>query len=318
MPSHIDFRLGHWEAALIANEKAIAASELQPAVRPGDAYNNIILHNHHMLVYAAAMQGEERKSIETTREMLALVPANILGEVPEMIDGFFATPYEVALRFGRWDVVLSEPPPSESFLLTTALWRYARGVAFAAKGNTATARTEQKEFVAAKALVPKGARFRGNTMSDLLDIADAMLAGEIFYREGKVEPALSSLREATRKEDQLQYSEPPDWLVPTRHALGATLMNARRYEEAESVYQSDLKRHPENGWSLFGLLRSLQMQSKKAEAAVVKARFDKAWEHADFEISSSCCCLPDKIDASSKLSASPRKGRVQGRTPVSR
>lgn len=106
-----------------------------------------------------------------------------------------------------------------------------------------------------------------------------------------------SLREAARLEDKLEYSEPPDWFMPVRHALGATLMRSGRYREAEAIYREDLARHPENGWSLYGLARSLRMQGKKAEALIVMARFEKAWEHADFKISSSCCCLPSKDEA---------------------
>jgi len=85
--------------------------------------------------------------------------------------------------------------------------------------------------------------------------------------------------------------EPPPWIQPVRHALGAVLMEAGRYPEAEAVYRADLTHYPENGWSLFGLSQSLRKQEKKAEAAAVRARFDKTWQHADVKLSSSCFCL---------------------------
>ena len=53
-----------------------------------------------------------------------------------------------------------------------------------------------------------------------------------------------------------RYSEPPDWILPARHSLGAALMQERRFAEAEQVYRDDLARLPENGWSLFGLAQS--------------------------------------------------------------
>ena len=83
----------------------------------------------------------------------------------------------------------------------------------------------------------------------------------------------------------------PDWIQPVRHALGATLMDAKRYPEAEAVYRDDLEHYPENGWSLYGLSRSLQREGKQDEAAAVTVRFKKTWQHADMKLSSSCFCL---------------------------
>src|SRR5438128_7079325 len=121
-----------------------------------------------------------------------------------------------------------------------------------------------------------------------------MLAGEILYREGKSEEAVAALREAVGREDRLRYIEPPDWIQPVRHALGAALMDAGRHAEAEAVYREDLARYPENAWSLYGLARSLRLQGKRDEAAAVSARFQKAWQHADVKLSSSCFCLDGK------------------------
>ncbi len=60
--------------------------------------------------------------------------------------------------------------------------------------------------------------------------------------------------------------------------------------EAEAVYREDLRRWPDNGWSLFGLAASLETQGKNAEAAAVRARFDEIWKHGDVKIPSSCLC----------------------------
>jgi hypothetical protein len=69
-------------------------------------------------------------------------------------------------------------------------------------------------------------------------------------------------------------------------------MQSGRYGEAERVYRDDLERHPENGWSLFGLARSLELQGKADEVRRVRARFEKAWVDADVKLSSSCFCQP--------------------------
>ncbi len=55
----------------------------------------------------------------------------------------------------------------------------------------------------------------------------------------------------------------------------------------EGVFREDLVTLPENGWALIGLYNSLQGQQRTAEAAVVKHRFERAWQWADFTIVSS-------------------------------
>jgi tetratricopeptide (TPR) repeat protein len=203
-------------------------------------------------------------------------------------------PLEVLVRFGKWDEVLAAPEPPEYLPIARALRHCSRGIAFAAKGDVDGAKVEQAAFLIAKAKVPGDARFSNNTAADLLAVAEHLLAGEIRYREGKVEVALAELREAVKREDALRYAEPPDWIHPVRHALGAILLAEGRAAEAEQVYREDLKKLPDNGWSLFGLAHSLQLQGQRDAAAKVEAQFNAAWRDADIRITSSCLCLPAK------------------------
>jgi tetratricopeptide (TPR) repeat protein len=295
MPSHIDVRRGRWQQAIVANEKAIAADKAYRQTVPGQGFYRIYMaHNHHMLAYAAMMQGESSKATQAIQEMMAGVPEEFVKKSAAMLDGFVALPYELEMRFGRWDAILAEPQPKECFPITTALWHFARGVAFAAKKNLDQAEEEQRAFQAAAKAVPKDAVSGKNRAHDVLGVAERMLAGEILYRQGKAEDALAALREAVRREDNLRYIEPPDWIHPVRHALGAALVDAGRHTEAETIYREDLARYPENGWSLYGLARSLRLQGKSEDASAVSARFQKAWQHADVKLSSSCFCLEGK------------------------
>jgi tetratricopeptide (TPR) repeat protein len=295
MSSHIDVRRGRWQQAIIANQKAIAADKAYRQTVPNQGFYRVYMaHNHHMLAYAAMMQGKSKQATETIQEMLAGMPEDFIKQSAPMIDGFFALPYEMHMRFGRWDAMLAEPKPRDCFPITTALWRFSRSVALAAKNHLDKARAEQSAFLAAVKAVPKDAISGKNAAHDILGVADKMLAGEILYREGKSEEAMAALREAIRREDKLRYIEPPDWIQPVRHALGAALLDAGRYAEAESVYREDLARYPENGWSLYGLARSLRMQGKRKDASTASARFEKAWQHADVKLSSSCFCLQTK------------------------
>jgi len=125
-------------------------------------------------------------------------------------------------------------------------------------------------------------------------VAEHMLAGEILFREGKTDAGLAELREAVKREDALHYDEPPGWIIPVRHSLGASLMQVGKYAEAEQVYRADLKKLPNNGWSLFGLAGSLEAQGKTAEARPLRDQFKLVWAQADTTIKSSCFCQPGK------------------------
>lgn len=146
----------------------------------------------------------------------------------------------------------------------------------------------------AKESLPDEGMFILNPAKVVLGVAESMLEGEILYREGKVNEAIGALEEAVRQEDQLRYIEPPDLIQPVRHVLGATLMDANRFANAETVYRADLVRHPHNGWSLHALSQSLRSQGKTEEADQVLSRFREAWKDADTELTSSCFCLPGR------------------------
>jgi tetratricopeptide (TPR) repeat protein len=293
MPSHIDIRVGQWAQAQTANEKAIAADATYRERVPNPGFYRLYMaHNSHMLAYAAMMQGESALAIGTVKDMVAAIPPDWAKENAMFCDGFFSMPYETEMRFGRWDEILAEPDLDPAYPLSRALRLYARGVAYAAKGMVPQAQAEQKAFLAARAQVPDDAFFFNNTAHALLDVAEHLLAGEILFRDGKLDAGLAEMKEAVRREDMLRYDEPPDWIQPVRHALGASLLQCGKAAEAEAVYREDLRRLPENGWSLFGLGRSLRLQDKDAEAQGIEARFQVIWKNADVKLSSSCFCQP--------------------------
>jgi tetratricopeptide (TPR) repeat protein len=293
MPSHIDIRRGRWQEALEANERAIKADGDYAKTVPGqEFYRMYMAHNHHMLAFAAMMQGQSAKALAAVREMIAGVPPTWVADPKHaaIVDGYVTAPLEVMKRFGRWDDLLAEPEPPEVFPIARAMRHELRGIAYAAKGEVALAREEQKLFRDAAAKVPEGATFGNNTAVDLFAVAADVLEGEILAREGKLDLAVAALQTAAAKEEKLRYSEPPDWVVPVKHALGAWLLRAGRPAEAEAVYRADLAQWPDNGWSLFGLATSLAAQGKSAEADAAKRAFGAAWKRADVKPPASCFC----------------------------
>jgi tetratricopeptide (TPR) repeat protein len=294
MPSHIDIRNGRWQESITANVKAIeAARRLRARMGPPPSgpiylYN---AHNHHMLAYSAMMTGQSELAIGQIRTMVAGLPADFLKDFAPFADGYVAMPYEVLLRFGRWDEVLAAPDHEAHLPFARSIRRAARGIALAAKGDTAGARREQQAFLEASKTVPAGTSVGPVDVQTILAVATPMLEGEILYAEGKADAGIAKLREAVKAEDALRYFEPPAWFLPVRHALGAALMRSGRYADAEQVYHEDLKRLPGNGWSLFGLAESLRVRGKPEMEAAEK-KFKASWSAADVQIKSSCMCQP--------------------------
>ena len=293
MPSHIDVRRGRWEQAIETNLRAMEADRAYRARVPQQNFYRVyVAHNHHMRAYAAMMTGRSQEAIRVVTELVTTMPADWARENAAFADGYQAMPLEVLLRFGRWEEILAAPEFPEHFPISRALRRAARGVAYAVTGRTIEARAEQRAFEQARAAVPADAFFGNNGAGDLLTVAAHLLEGEILFREGEVDRALAELRRAVEAEDRLVYDEPPDWITPVRHALGATLLQAGRHAEAEQVYRDDLRKLPDNGWSLFGLSRALELQGKAEEAATVAARYRQIWAKGDVPLRASCFCQP--------------------------
>lgn len=292
MPSHIDVRLGRWNLAADQNEASMRVHEryAQRSPRQG-LYRAYMFHNVHFLSYACMMAGREKDAISAARRMMASIPEAFYEDYAPVVDAYAAIEVESLMRFGRWDDLLAEPEPRASLPITGAFWSFARGVAFAAKGDVSNARAEQTRFRQRVNAIPDDAMMAINPARKVLSIAEEMLEGEILFREGDLDGAVRHLRAAVAIEDTLTYMEPPDWVQPVRHALGAFLVEAGRHAEAEAVYREDLRRLPENGWSLHGLAKCLRATGRDAEAEAVEARFRKAWARSDVKLGSSCFCV---------------------------
>ncbi|MEN3371287.1 MAG: hypothetical protein V7609_3430 [Verrucomicrobiota bacterium] len=298
MPSHIDIRRGRWQQAIDTNVRAVDADKRYRKIAgpPTGLLPVYAAHNHHMLAYGALMTGQRQVAMKHARAMVAEMPAKFVKESAAFADGFFAVPLEVLVRFGRWDEILAEPakyPAAMPFV--RAFHHAARATAYAARGETAKARKEQALFLDGAKLVPKETQLGNNTAAAVISLATHMIEGEILVAEGNVDAGVAELQTAVKEEDALKYDEPPAWMIPVRHSLGAVLMKAGRFAEAEQVYRDDLARLPGNGWSLFGLAESLREQKKNDnEAAAMNARFATIWAKADTKITTSCLCQARK------------------------
>ncbi|MEQ8767677.1 MAG: tetratricopeptide repeat protein [Planctomycetota bacterium] len=291
MPAHIYQRVGRYQDAVLANQKAVAADNRYMARTKEDGFYALYrAHNYHFLAWSAMFEGRSGIALEAARDLVASIPIETVEAFPDFLDGFMAAPLHVLVRFGRWDDLLLEPQPKSTLPVTTAFWHYARGVAYAVPGDVLKAEAELAAFEAALEDVPGSARIGNNSAKSVLAIARAMLHGELLFRKGDLDEAFERIEEAVRLDDLLRYDEPWGWMQPARHSLGALLVQAERYEDAIPVYREDLRKNPENGWSLHGLAECLRRTGQIEEATEVEARFQKAWQRADVVLPGSCYC----------------------------
>lgn len=291
MPSHIDVLLGDYGRVIAMNQQAIAAdNEFLRREGAHNFYTYYRVHCYHFVVYGAMFDGQSELALRAARDLVQQVPADMLRAQTDSLDAFMPVALHVLIRFGRWEDILNEQEPAEYLPVSRCIWHYARALAYAATGRVGQAQAEQAGFFRVRDTVPETSYLFQNSARDILGVAEAMMAGEILYRQGDYERAFEQLREAVRRDDALNYDEPWGWMQPARHALGALLLEQGRVAEAEAVYRADLKRHPHNVWSLHGLAESFERAGHSSIAAAVRDQLTQAAARADVTVSRSCYC----------------------------
>lgn len=306
MPSHIDVLCGDYRSSVLANQAAVQADRrFVEAEGPLNFYSLYRAHDLHFVVYSAMFEGRHATAAEAAAELAAQLTPDLLAiQSPPMADwleAFVPLDVHVAVRFGRWAELIAHPLPedTELYCTTTATVHYGRGVAHAATGDLPAAKAEQAAFAAAYARIPDSRYLFNNTSRDVLAVAGAMLDGEIAYREGRFDEAFAALRRAVQLDDSLPYDEPWGWMQPTRHALGALLLEQGRVAEAAAVYAADLGldptlarccQHPGNVWSLHGYHECLVRLGRTDEATIIGKQLELAAARADVPVRASCAC----------------------------
>ncbi|MCV7153556.1 tetratricopeptide repeat protein [Mycolicibacterium pyrenivorans] len=306
MPSHIDVLCGNYRDSVASNLSAVQVDRrFVERAGPLNFYSLYRAHNLHFVVYSAMFEGNSAIALQAADELTGQLTPDLLAiESPPMADwleAFVPLRIHVLVRFGRWDELIATPLPGDTVLYctTAATIHYGRGVAHAAKGQLAQARAERASFTEAYERIPESRYLFNNTSRDILGIAAAMLDGEIDYRAGKFDEAFAHLRRAVELDDALPYDEPWGWMQPTRHALGALLLEQGRVEQAAQVYAADLGldptlsrpcQHPGNVWSLHGYHECLTRLGRDAEAVIIGKQLELAAARADVPIRASCAC----------------------------
>ncbi len=306
MPSHIYIQCGQYKQAIEANLQASVADAKYVAIDSALGVFTISrLHNIHFQVYGARFSGQYEVAIWAANLIQDVVTPEALRHEHQFLvnrlEGLYGTKAHVFIRFGKWQEILDEPMPENPtlFCVTTARWRYAKGIAYAVLGDIDKALEQQQLFREAWANIPEGRVIYHNESRDILAVAAAMLEGELEYRRENYDEAFSHLRRSVYLYDNLNYSEPWAWMQPPRHALDVLLLEQGHVVEAAQTYRADLglddtlvrpSQHPGNVWSLHGYAECCRRLGHADEAAAIELQLDRAQAVADVTINASCFC----------------------------
>ncbi|CAG7565907.1 unnamed protein product [Fusarium equiseti] len=307
MATHIDIACGDYRRGVDSNRKAmISDDKFFTQSTASSLYTAYRSHNIHVLVYAAMMAGRFRDAMQASKRITDIITPEILSiKSPPMVDWVeyqAVMPAHVLIRFGRWEEILQLdlPEDKELFCITNVMTHYAKGVALSALGRVQEAELARKEFETARHAVPQNRQYGiACNAETVFQVASRMLEGELEYRKGNFDQAFAQLRDGVRLEDMLPYADPPVWLQPVRHALGALLLEQGRIDEAEEVYKQDLgltkklprrKARLNNVWALHGLYECLTRSGQSEEAERIRLQRDIAVASADISLEASCFC----------------------------
>ena len=286
MPAHIYQRVGRFQDVIDANILAAKADEdyIAQCRAQGIYPLGYYPHNLHFIWMGATAAGQSRLALESAKKLASAIPHGSLNDVP-ILQGFLVVPYWAMVRFQKWDDILADTGPQHDTPFTRGVWTYARAMAFVGKNQLTDAERELDELrkILKDPSLDGQVTFSSNSGRAILRIGPEVVAGHIAAKRKDWDRAVLHLGRAVRYEDALIYQEPHDWHAPVRNDLGNVLLAAGRPDEAEAVFWEDLRKFPDNGWSLFGLMNALKAQGKTEDAAMVEARFNKAWKNADFK-----------------------------------
>lgn len=266
MPSHTYNELGMWPEAVKANLQAWHSDQ---KAKEGKAFAIYPSHNLHMLLFAASYDGQGAVAIQAGKDFAKVTHNNM----------YYAL---TLMRFGRFDEMLHlGNRPDGTF--SGAVWDFAMGYAHLKQGEADFAQVYLKRVKVVADTTE--ATFRDHKVSHLLKIAAGILEGEMAWQAGEKEDAKAIFQQAVIQEDSLRWDEPEPMPFDSRHWLGALLMDMEDFAEAEKVYRMELEDHPNNGWSLFGLMKALEAQGKDIKE--VKKEFENRWSRSDIWLKSS-------------------------------
>jgi tetratricopeptide (TPR) repeat protein len=269
MPSHIYLRTGDYDRGIANNNDAVAAFKEYAKRYPPSSGNAFIyyLHNVHMLVNCAILAGRYDEAIKSADELAQSLDEATLSEPAPMgsyLGYMYMTPMMVNTRFGKWDSVLAAKKPESKYTYANVLYHFAKGMAYAntnrlndAKSEVAQMETLMKDESLKIPMLPFSPVIEGS------NVALETLKSSIAMNGKNIKKAIGHLENASKREWQMVYTEPRDWMLNPYFSLGQAYLADKKYKKAEEAFRKDLATNAKNVWSAKGLEESISYQKKK-------------------------------------------------------
>lgn len=291
MPSHIYLRTGNYKKGGLVNEKAVSSYKKMIPLYAGVTANDFlyIIHNLHMQTNHAMLAGQMNYAVKSALATANSIPKDYLqieGALGSYVQYVYMTTVLVDIKFGRWDVLLTQTKPTEKQVYAIILYHFGRGMALAHQLKITAAKEELaqinhllKDSVLSLPFAPFSPSIDGAT------VAANLLEGSIALKEKKYSKAIEHFSKASAIEEQMVYNEPRDWMLSPKHYLGNAYLENKQWANAETTFRSDLKNNNDNIWALTGLHISIVKQQKKLEAEKLMMKIKKLIAGLDTKIS---------------------------------
>jgi tetratricopeptide (TPR) repeat protein len=267
MASHTYLRLGYYEDAAAVNAKAIDvdAVHARDTNLPGglgapDYYG----HNVSMGLAGAMMSGDGPLAVKFADDVPVALPKN------DYMAG------RMVVAYGRYapDKALATPEPTNGDY-PKVMWRYARGEAFAAKGDLAGLHQAAAALTAFLDPRPKLNEFEWQQAT----LARQVLDGRIAMLEGRPADAARIFKAAADAQDKYGWGDdPPPWWYPIRRSQAAAELMLGQPAEAAKDAKASLKAWPQDGLALQVLAGADAALGKTADARLDDAERQKWWK----------------------------------------
>jgi tetratricopeptide (TPR) repeat protein len=254
MPGHIYSQTGRWADAIYSFE---AAKKLELEYMAADATygNGHHGHNTHYLSTVYSFSGDYASAVREAQHLLTFEETDAQKKETDLFTSAYAQGFIAMLRaltqHEKWDEILEgRMLPRIARPRQEAWYAWARGIAFAGKGDVAQARQEARKLDQSLALFVS--RTKRPAPPELL-VAKEELAAQILLASGKSDAGLRALEQAAQKDRRLRYSEPPAYARPAYEALGHWARRLGRVEVARRAYRQALEQFPEDAIARRGL-----------------------------------------------------------------
>ncbi len=279
MPSHTFTRVGYWQDSINSNVAAAAAAR-----REGQVAEELHALDYQAYAYLQTAQDQAaRRLVESLPEIISrFSPKMLIAGAAPPAGGYFALaaiPARYALERQDWKAAAALEVRETPFPYTEAMTYFARGLAAAHLGDTATARASRDALTTIRERLTES---NETYWAEQVEIQRRAVSAWTALAEGHDAEALQEMKSAADLEDSTEKSAvTPGPLAPSRELLGEMLLRLNKPSEALEQFESTLQREPNRFRALYGAARAAKLKGDREASQKYYRELQKVCERAD-------------------------------------